>query len=144
MVIVVEKLIRKKDTNIKGRTKIRLQALGLTRMIKDVGLYDVVFIFWKLTNLNFETPQMCYAWPHLYHFFFGSWQHGIFFIIKDFVSKIQKGKRLFGQECLIVLDKSKKVPRTAANFWEIGGFWKFPLRAKWTIKMWRTIDVTTV
>ena len=26
-------------------------------MIKDVGLYDVVFIFWKLTNLNFETPQ---------------------------------------------------------------------------------------
>jgi len=48
--------------------------------------------------------------------FFGSWQHGIFFFIKDFVSKIQKGKRLFGQGCLIVLDKSKKVPRTAANF----------------------------
>ena len=43
-----------------------------------------------------------------------------------------------------VLDKSKKVPRTAANFWEIGGFWKFLLRAKRTIKMWRTIDVTTV
>jgi len=45
VIVVVEKLIRKKDTNIKGRTKIRLQALGLTCMIKDVGLYDVVFIF---------------------------------------------------------------------------------------------------
>jgi len=48
--------------------------------------------------------------------FLGSWQHGIFFITKDIVSKIQKGKRLFGQGCLRVLDKSKKVPRTAANF----------------------------
>jgi len=106
----------KEDTNIKGRTKIRFQALGLTCMIKDVGLYDVVFIFWKLTNLNFETPQMCYAWPHLYHFFFGSWQHGIFFIIKDFVSKILKGKRLFGQGCLRVLDKSKNFQELQQTF----------------------------
>jgi len=85
-------------------------------MIKDVGLYDVVFIFWKLTNLNFETPQMCYAWPHLYHFFFGSWQHGIFFIIKDFVSKILEGKRLFGQGCLRVLDKSKNFQELQQTF----------------------------
>ena len=98
MVIVVEKLIRKKDTNIKGRTKIRLQALGLTCMIKDVGLYDVVFIF-----ENWQTwisrRHKCFMLDLICTIsFFGSWQHGIFFIIKDIVSKILKGKRFYGQD----------------------------------------------
>ena len=48
--------------------------------------------------------------------FFGSWQHGIFFIIKDFVSKILKGKRLFGQGCLRVLDKSKNFQELQQTF----------------------------
>jgi len=52
----------------------------------------------KIDKLEFWDATMFYAWPHLYHFFFGSWQHGIFFIIKDIVSKILKGKRFYGQD----------------------------------------------
>ena len=52
---------------------------------------------------------------------------------KDYWKESQK---LFGQECLRVLDISKKVFRTAANFWEIWGFQKYP-QAKETIRKWQ-------
>jgi len=45
----------------------------------------------------------------------------------------RESQKLFGQECLRVLDTSKKVFGAAANFWEIWGFQKYP-QAKGTIK----------